>query len=121
MSKKIIVVDDAENIRYLVKTTLELKGYNISTAESGEDALKKLKNGKFDLMLLDIMMPGIDGWEVCKKMREELQLDIPVIMVTARVDESSKKLSEEVYKVKGYVTKPFLREDLISAVEKVFK
>jgi len=121
MDKKILVVDDAENIRYLVKTTLELKGYQVTGAESGEEALKQLKKGSFNLMILDIMMPGMDGWEVCKKMKEELKLNVPVLMVTARADDSSKKLSEEVYKVKGYLTKPFLREDLIKAVQKIVK
>ncbi len=121
MVKKIIVVDDAENIRYLVKTTLELQGYNVTGVSSGEDALKNMKNDKPDLIVLDIMMPGMDGWEVCRKMKEELNIDVPVLMLTARADDASKTLSENVYKVKGYLTKPFLRQELVDAVKKIVK
>ncbi len=119
MCKNILVVDDAENIRYLVKTTLETLGYRVTQVNSGKKALDKMKIEKPDLLIIDIMMPGMDGWEVCRQMKNELKINVPVLILTARADEASKKLSREVYKVSGYLTKPFMKEDLVNAVNEI--
>jgi two-component system alkaline phosphatase synthesis response regulator PhoP len=117
--KTILVVDDSENIRYLLRSMLEIKGFNVVLASNGKECVEKLKSSKPGLMILDIMMPGMDGWEVCKVVRDQMKLKLPIIMLTARADDASKNLSEKVYNVQGYLTKPFLEEDLMAEINKL--
>lgn len=120
MGKKILVVDDAENIRYLLKTILELQDYDVTTCESGKKALRLMQQDKPSLLILDLMMPEMDGWEVMKQMRAK-GIKVPTLVLTARVDDSSKQLTEEKYRAAGFITKPFLNEDLLKAVNKILK
>src|SRR5512133_1033824 len=85
MPKKILVVDDDENIRSLERTILEQQGFDVTTAGSGDEALKLLASGSFDLILLDVMMPGRDGFEVCRQVKQDPRTrEMPVVFLTAR-------------------------------------
>jgi putative two-component system response regulator len=113
----ILIVDDVlENIQ-VAMNILEENNYDFAYAKSGEEALKILKSNTFTLILLDIMMPGIDGYEVCKIIKEDPRLmDIPVIFLTAKADIDSLKKGFEVGGV-DYITKPFHPEELLARVQ----
>jgi len=112
----ILIVDDVlENIQ-IAMNILEENAYDFAYAKSGEEALEILKENTFTLILLDIMMPGIDGFEVCKKIKEDPRLmEIPVIFLTAKADIDSLKKGFEVGGV-DYITKPFHPEELLARV-----
>jgi len=110
----ILVVDDETDIRGLVRELLQRAGHDVIEAPDGNDALKRFYADKPDLVILDVQMPGLDGWGVLDRIRE--LSDVPVIMLTAR--------AEELDKVRGlragaddYVTKPFGRQELLARVE----
>ncbi len=112
----ILIVDDVVDNIQVAMSILKEDNYQFSYAQSGEEALKLLKNSVFDLVLLDIMMPGIDGFEVCRRIKDDpLMMDIPVVFLTAKVDIDS--LSEG-FSVGGvdYITKPFNSDELLMRV-----
>ncbi len=115
--KTILVVEDDEEIVGLLKLNLENQGYRVVTAEEGHKALKLARETKPDLILLDIMLPGMDGYEICRNLRasDELQ-HIPVIMLTARGEELDVVLGLEMG-ADDYVTKPFSVRELMSRVK----
>jgi len=118
---KILTVDDEPGIHDLLKIMLMKGGHETISALSGEEALEILKNEKVDRILLDVMMPGIDGWETLSRIRsDETIKDIPVIMVTVRGAETDK---EESFKKKadGHLTKPIVMEQLLRTVDWVLK
>ena len=82
MPKKILIVEDEANIRELLRLYLEREGYTVLEAENGVEGIKKWKSDKPDMLLLDVMMPVMDGWAVCKEIRAES--DVPIIMLTAK-------------------------------------
>ena len=82
MPKKILIVEDEANIRELLRLYLEREGYTVLEAENGVEGIKKWKSDKPDMLLLDVMMPVMDGWEVCREIRAES--DVPIIMLTAK-------------------------------------
>ena len=88
--KKILVIDDEWKIRKLIKDYLVREGYSVDEAGDGEEGLELFFKNNYDIVILDIMMPKIDGWSVCRKIREESQ--VPIIMLTARADESDQLL-----------------------------
>jgi len=118
-NKTILAVDDtAMNLDILEEL---LEQYDVITAISGEDALKIVNEEEIDLILLDIMMPNMDGYEVCKQLKEnQTTKDIPIIFITAKTDEDS---IEKAYDLGGtdYVTKPFRAKELLSRVKKELK
>ncbi len=117
MSKKILVVDDEPNIVKLIASRLRNNGYDVISALDGEDGLKKAITEKPDLILLDIIMPGLNGFEVCKRLKEnELTKEIPVIMLTALAEEKdlSKGLEEGA---SCFITKPFSAVDLLHEIK----
>ena len=113
MDKKILIVDDEKNIVNIIKFNLEREGYTILTAFDGEDGLKKGLNPQIDLILLDVMMPKLDGFEVCRKIREQFQT--PIIMITARAEETDKIFGLDIG-CDDYITKPFSIKELIARV-----
>lgn len=114
---KVLIVDDVSKNIQLVANFLKQAGYDINFALSGINALNHVKNEHFDLILLDIMMPEMDGFEVCLKLKEnELTRDIPVIFLTAKTDIESISKAFEVGGV-DYVTKPFNRVELLARVK----
>ena len=104
MAPRILIADDDERIRELVRLYLEAEGYEIDEAENGNDALEKVRHGIFDLVILDLMMPGLDGWTVCKILRKETK--VPIIMLTAKGEENDRVLGFDLG-ADDYVVKPF--------------
>ena len=111
---KILVVDDEASIVTMLAYNLKKEGYDVVTAEDGEVALEKFESEKPDLLLLDIMMPKMDGYEVCRKIREKS--NVPIIMLTARADEVDKGVGLEMG-ADGYVTKTVGNGELIARVK----
>lgn len=114
MDKKILIVDDEKNIVDIIAFNLKKEGYRVVTAADGEEGVKKAFEEKPDLILLDIMMPKLDGYEVCKKIREKK--NTPIIMLTARAEELDKVLGLELG-ADDYVTKPFGVRELMARVK----
>lgn len=114
MQKKIIVIDDEKNIVNIIKFNLKKEGYEVITASDGQEGLEKIFSQNPDLILLDIMMPKMDGYEVCKKVREKI--NTPIIMLTARAEEVDKVLGLELG-ADDYVTKPFGIRELMARVK----
>lgn len=114
----ILVVDDEPAIVRLVRTKLQTDGYGVITADRGEQALEILENERPDLVVLDLMMPGIDGFETLRRIRTESQ--VPVIMLTARASDAD-RLKGFAGGVDDYVTKPFNPDELAARIEAVLR
>lgn len=114
MSNKILVVDDEQSIMNIIAYNLKKEGYEVVCAEDGEMALDVFNKENPNLVILDIMMPKIDGYGVCKKIRETSP--VPIIMLTARSDEVDKVLGLEIG-ADDYVTKPFSNRELLARVK----
>ena len=104
MAKRILLVDDEPLILKGLKYSLEQDGYETDSAMDGEEALAKFESGEYDLILLDVMLPGVDGIEVCQRIREHS--NVPIIMLTAKGEDMDKILGLE-YGADDYMTKPF--------------
>lgn len=121
MKKTVLTVDDEQNILELLKYNLEKNGYIVLQAETGEAALELLKNHVIDIVLLDLMLPGIDGLEVLKVIRKSEQLKgIPVIMLTAKNEEIDNVLGLEMG-ADDYMGKPFGVHELLARIKAVFR
>lgn len=117
----ILVVEDDENISRLLKYNLEKAGFKSLVFDNGEDALDYLEHKPADLIILDVMLPGIDGFEVCRQIRQEREtLNLPVIMLTAKGEEIDRVLGFELG-ADDYVVKPFSPRELILRVRAVMK
>ncbi|CAD2074338.1 transcriptional regulatory protein WalR [Phocicoccus schoeneichii] len=114
MAKKIVVVDDEKPIPDILQFNLEKEGYDVLTANDGDEALELILKEVPDLVLLDIMLPGKDGMEICREVRKSH--DMPIIMLTAKDDEIDKVLGLELG-ADDYVTKPFSTRELIARVK----
>ncbi len=115
-NERILVVDDEEPIRELLGYNLEKDGFRVSASASGEDALKSIKNDPPDLILLDLMLPGMSGLDVCRKLKASPDTaDIPVIMITAKTEDADVVLGLELG-AEDYVTKPFSTKVLLARV-----
>lgn len=119
MAKKILVVEDEPGILVSLRDELESEGYAVCTAESGDRALEMAKGQGPDLIILDIMLPVLDGYEVCKRLRMEGDTT-PIIMLTVKDKEVDKVLGLELG-ADDYVTKPFSLRELTSRVKAVFR
>ena len=117
-SSRILVVDDEERIRRLLKMYLEKEGYTIDEAEDGETALRLASNSDYALILLDVMLPGIDGVEVCSRLRQVKAT--PVIMLTAKGEEMNRVQGFEVG-ADDYVVKPFSPREVIYRVKAILR
>ena len=114
---KILIVDDEEHIIELIKFNLENSGYETLTATNGIDALRIIREESPRLILLDIMLPGMDGYDICKEIRKDSVIaNIPVIMITAKGEEVDKILGLELG-ADDYITKPFSIRELIARVK----
>jgi len=114
MSDRILVVEDEGSIRTIVEYALQDAGFSVVTTGRGDDALDIIEREAIDLVVLDIMLPGLDGLEVCKRIRAERS--IPIIMLSARGEELDKVLGLELG-ADDYVTKPFSPRELVSRVK----
>lgn len=118
MSKTILVADDKANIRNLVREYLEAEGFRVIVATNGREALYFARQEKPDLILLDIMMPEMGGYDFIKTYRKER--DTPIILLTAKLDETDKVLGLELG-ADAYITKPFGRKELVTRVNAVLR
>ena len=114
----ILVVDDEELIRSVIKEYLNLDGFKVYEAEDGEKAIEIVKNNSIDLVIMDIMMPKMDGYTACKEIKKEH--DIPFIMLSARSEEYDKLIGFDLG-IDDYVTKPFSPKELAARVKAVIK
>ncbi len=114
----VLVVDDEKNIVQLAKLYLSSEGYNVESAFNGVEALEKVKTHHPNLLVLDLMMPELDGWEVCRRLRKES--DIPIIILTAKGDDVDKIIGLELG-ADDYVTKPFNPRELVARVKAVLR
>jgi two-component system response regulator ResD len=115
---KVLIIDDEEKIRKIIKMYFCREGYEVVEAANGLEALDKIARESFDLALLDIMLPGADGFTVCKKIREKSSL--PIIMLTAREEESDRVLGLELG-ADDYVVKPFSPRELVARARAVLR
>lgn len=118
MEEKILVVDDESAISDIIKFNFEKEGYLINTADNGKGAIKLAAENDYDLILLDIMMPKLNGFEALREIRKSS--DVPVIMLTAREDEVDKVLGLELG-ADDYVVKPFSMRELLARVKAVLR
>jgi len=118
VAKRVLVVDDDENIVELVRLYLVRDGYRVLTAYDGIEALRLAREGHPDLIVLDIMMPGINGLDVCRTLRDES--DVPIIILTARTTDDDKLIGLNLG-ADDYVTKPFSPKELAARVRAVLR
>jgi DNA-binding response OmpR family regulator len=118
MTKKVLVVDDERKIVDIVKAYLERDGFSVTTAYNGRSALEEVRRNSPDIIILDLMLPEISGWDVCRSLRKES--DVPVIMLTAR-DEATEKIVGLEIGADDYVTKPFDPKELVARVKAVLR
>ena len=120
-NKRILVVDDDPVILRLIEVNLDLEGFEVETADRGEDAIAKAREIEPDLILLDLMMPEMSGWEIAEKLQSDGKTSgIPLVFLSARTQDEDRKRGEELG-VAGYVTKPFDPADLVSTIRKLVK
>ena len=118
MPKKILIVEDEANIRELLRLYLEREGYTVLEAKNGVEGIKKWKSDKPDMLLLDVMMPVMDGWAVCREIRAES--DVPIIMLTAK-GETADRVSGLEMGADDYIVKPLEMPEVIARVRAVFR
>ena len=115
--KKILVVDDEVDLVKTVQFSLELEGYKVLVSYNGEDALNQARKENPDLILLDIMLPKLDGYKVCRLLKfDEKYKHIPILMLTAKTQEKDKVLGMETGAVE-YITKPFDMDELMEKIK----
>ena len=118
--KTVVCIEDEPEMIDLVKLILGRKGFELVGAVGGREGLETVRKHKPDLVLLDLMMPDMDGWEVYQQMKADEELKtIPVIVVTAKAQSIDKVLGLHIAKVDDYVTKPFGPQELLQSVNKV--
>lgn len=120
-NKRILVVDDEEHILELINFNLEREGYEVILCDNGEDSITIIQENDIDLVVLDLMLPGIDGSEVCKRVRKmERTKNLPIIMLTAKGKEDDRILGLELG-ADDYITKPFSVRELIARIRAVLR
>ena len=116
MARTILVVEDNQNDRNRLENILSAAGYQVATAGNGDEALASVKRNKPDAILMDVNMPGMDGFAATRALRgDDATKDIPVVLVTAK-DQKADKAWGQMLGAKGYITKPFTDEQLLSQV-----
>ncbi len=116
--RRILIVDDDPVIVRLLQVNFLIEGYDVETASRGDEALAKAGEWAPDLVILDVMMPGIDGWEVCRRLKENPQMrEVPVIFLSARAQDTDRERGYALG-VKEYVTKPFDPNQLVEIVRR---
>ena len=118
--KLVVCIEDEQEMIDLVQLILGRRGFEVEGANGGLEGLEKVQQKKPDLVLLDLMMPDMDGWEVYQRMKSDEELrEIPVIVVTAKAQSIDKVLGLHIAKVDDYITKPFGPQELLESVEKI--
>ena len=116
---KILIVEDEDSIRMALEDDLSLEGYSVTGERDGAQALEKAREGGFDLIILDLMLPGLDGLEICRRLRAEKN-HTPILMLTAKSQEVDKVLGLELG-ADDYVTKPFSPRELLARVKALLR
>jgi len=116
---RILIVEDEPNMRLGLKDNLEFEGYEVDLTEDGETGLKKISEGNFSLVLLDVMLPKMSGYDVCKAVRESGN-KVPIILLTAKGEEIDKVLGLE-FGADDYVTKPFSLRELLARIKAILR
>ena len=118
--KLVVCIEDEQEMIDLVQLILGRRGFKVEGANGGLEGLEKVQQKKPDLVLLDLMMPDMDGWEVYQRMKSDESLrEIPVIVITAKAQSIDKVLGLHIAKVDDYITKPFGPQELLESVEKI--
>jgi DNA-binding response OmpR family regulator len=118
--KKVLCIEDEKEMIDLMRLILERRGFDFVGAEGGQEGLEKIRQEKPDLILLDLMMPGVDGWEVYRQLKADDELEgIPVIVVTAKAQSIDKVLGLHIARVEDYITKPFGPQELLESIHRV--
>ena len=121
MASRVLIVEDEPDIRELVVHHLKREGYQVAAAASGEEALRQVREAPPDLVLLDLMMPAMDGLEVCRRLRQDpATAALPIVMLTAKGDEVDRVLGLEIG-ADDYVVKPFSPKELLARVRAVLR
>lgn len=119
-TQRILCIEDEQEMIDLIRLILTRRGFEVTGANGGKQGLEAIRTQKPDLVLLDLMMPDMDGWEVYQQMKaEESTRDIPVIVVTAKAQSIDKVLGLHIAKVDDYIAKPFSPQDLMNSVDAV--
>jgi len=119
-SHQILCIEDEPEMIDLIRLILNRKGFEVNGANGGKEGLDAVRKTKPDLVLLDLMMPDMDGWEVYQQMKaDETTRDIPVIVVTAKAQSIDKVLGLHIAKVDDYIAKPFSPQELLNSVDTV--
>lgn len=118
IDERILIVDDEERIREMIKEYISLEGYIIDEASDGMDGINLFKQNKYSLIILDVMMPKMDGWSVCREIRKSSH--VPVIMLTARGEEYDKLFGFELG-VDDYIVKPFSPKELLARMKAIIR
>lgn len=116
---KILIVEDEPSMRMGLKDNLEFEDYEVDIAVNGEEGLEKIRNNKYSLVLLDVMLPKLSGFDVCKTVRKE-NIEVPIILLTAKGEEIDKVLGLELG-ADDYVTKPFSLRELLARIKAVLR
>jgi DNA-binding response OmpR family regulator len=120
--KRILCIEDEQEMIDLIRLILSRRGFEVKGANGGKAGLELIRREPPDLVLLDLMMPDMDGWEVYQQMKaDEATRDIPVIVVTAKAQSIDKVLGLHIAKVDDYIAKPFSPQELLTSVDKVLK
>ncbi|MGD0878278.1 MAG: response regulator [Anaerolineales bacterium] len=118
--KLILCIEDEQEMIDLIRLILSRRGFDVQGANSGEEGLAIIRKEHPDLVLLDLMMPDMDGWEVYQQMKaDDMTKNIPVIVVTARAQSIDKVLGLHIAKVDDYIAKPFSPQELLNSVDNV--
>lgn len=118
--KKIVCIEDEPEMIDLIRLILERKGFDFWGADGGQRGLDIIRQERPDLILLDLMMPGMDGWEVYRQLKADDSLkDIPVMVVTAKAQSIDKVLGLHIARVDAYITKPFGPQELLDSIYKL--
>ena len=121
MPTRVLVVDDDPHVLQLLRVNFELEGYEVLSASHGEEALEQVKKGKPDILVCDVMMPGMDGLEVVRRVRaNKATAKIPIVMVSAKAQLTDLSAGDSAG-ADAYVTKPFDPQDLLDAVGRLLK
>lgn len=118
MMRRVLVVDDEANLRHTLGYALRQEGYEVLTAENGEEGLEQFRNTNPELVILDVMLPRLDGFEVCRRIRRES--DVPILMLTARDTELDKVVGLEIG-ADDYLAKPFSMRELVARVRAMLR
>jgi len=117
--QKVLIIEDEDSLRNGLKDNLEAEGYAVSTAATGKEGLEKGLKEEIELILLDIMLPGMNGFDICKKIKSK-KLKVPIIMLTAKAKEADKILGLELG-ADDYITKPFSINELLARIKAVLR